>query len=895
MNLVKKTKEELLRKAECERENSESIFRTIFENSGTATIVVEEDMTASLINHEFEILSGFTKEEVEGKMKWTEFFHPEDLVKAKQYHNLRRIEPQNAPRQYEIRLIDKQGNIKILNNTVAVIPGTKRSIASFIDITERRKIEDDCRESEFKYRTLFESAGDAILLVDEDIVVVDCNQRALEMFKCSREKMLDPCRERFCHEFEPNANKRDMKATDIVRAALNGETGPFCGKCRRDDGLQFEAEIKFNHIFWKGKKYIQTIVRDISDRVRTEELYQTIANTSSAGVYIIQDGQFKFVNPNATKHTGYSMEDLIGRDDMILVHPDDRENVKKNAKRMLHNKSAIPFEFRIITNDGSIKYLVATYTYITYEGRGAILGQAMDITEMKEMRSSLDELQVLEKSILNTITHAVLGFQNREIFFVNPAAERIFGWTANELMGKDARVLYRSENDYLETGKLVYSMLEKQGTCCLEVPCRHKDGSDFFCILNASVINQNAQESRIVVVYEDITDRKKADEERKKLESQLMQSQKMEAIGTLAGGIAHDFNNLLMGIQGCTSILMIDLHDKSQHYERLKAIEDLVQNGADLTRQLLGFARGGRYELKTININEIIEKTVSLFGRTKKEIAVHRNFADDIIYVNADRGQMDQLLLNLLVNAWQAMPEGGDIYLRTEKVFLDNDFVHSYGVDPGKYVKISIEDTGIGMDAKTKERIFEPFFTTKEITKGTGLGLAIVYGIVRAHGGIITVVSKPNKGSQFDIYLPISEKEQEDEIRELGEIVKGDETILLVDDEEVIVEVSKEILEILGYNILVAHSGHEAINIYSEKKDVIDLVIQDMVMPGMSGMETFHALKIINPAVKVILSSGYVINQKIESIMEQGCRDFIQKPFRMEELSKKVRNVLDKP
>lgn len=882
------------KEAEREREKSESIFRTIFENSGTATLVAEENMTVSLINHEFEILSGFTKKEVERKMKWTEFFHPEDLVKAKQYHKLRRIEPERAPRQYTIRLIDKQGNIKILNNTVAVIPGTKRSIASFIDITEHRKIEDECRESELKYRTLFESAGDAILLVDEDIVVVDCNQKALEMFNCSREKMLDPCRERFCHEFEPNPNMNDMKAAEIVQAGLKGETGPFWGKCRRDDGLYFEAEIKFNHIFWKGKKYVQTIIRDISERILAEELYRTMANTSNAIVYIAQDGVYKFINPNATKCLGYSIGEMLGTFSRKFIHPDDVQTLIKNGESMLRGERNMPYEFRIICKDGSIRYLMETVSYINYEGRKAILGNAMDITEIKEMRSSLDELQVLEKSILNTITHAVLGFQNREIFFANPAAERIFGWRTDELIGKDARILYRSENDYEETGKLVYSMLEKQGTCCLEVPCRHKDGSDFFCILNASVINQDAQGSRIVVVYEDITDRKKADEERKKLEVQLMQSQKMEAIGTLAGGIAHDFNNLLMGIQGCTSILMIDLHNKSQHYERLKTIEDLVQNGSDLTRQLLGFARGGIYELKTININEIIEKTTSLFSRTKKEIAVHLDFADDTIYVDTDRGQMDQMLLNLLVNAWQAMPSGGDIYLKTEKVFLDDNFVHSYGVDPGKYVKISIEDNGIGMDTKTRERIFEPFFTTKEMTKGTGLGLAIVYGIVRGHGGIITVVSKPNKGSQFDIYLPISEKEQEGEIKELDEIVKGNETILLVDDEEVIVEVSKEILEILGYKILVAHSGHEAINIYSEKKDVIDLVIQDMVMPGMSGIETFHALKIINPAVKVILSSGYVINQKIESIMEQGCRAFIQKPFRMEELSKKIRDVLDK-
>jgi CheY-like chemotaxis protein len=200
------------------------------------------------------------------------------------------------------------------------------------------------------------------------------------------------------------------------------------------------------------------------------------------------------------------------------------------------------------------------------------------------------------------------------------------------------------------------------------------------------------------------------------------------------------------------------------------------------------------------------------------------------------------------------------------------------------------------MDTKTKERIFEPFFTTKEIGRGTGLGLAMVYGIVRGHNGIITVTSKLSEGTKFDIYLPASSRQElENEIKTLQAIVKGNETILLVDDEEVIIDVSKEVLKMLGYNVLIAHSGHEAITIYSGKKDEIDLVVQDMIMPGMSGVETFYALKNINPAVKVILSSGYVINQQVENIMEHGCRAFIQKPFRMEELSIKIRNVLDNP
>jgi two-component system, cell cycle sensor histidine kinase and response regulator CckA len=885
--------------AEHEREKSRNIFRTIFENSGMASFVSEDDMTISLANHEFEMITGFSKKETEGRKKWIEFICPEDREMMIRYHRSRRIKQDSAPRQYEIRIIAKDGFIKIVGLTVALIPGTKTSIASFVDLTQRHIIEENLKNSELKYRTLFESASDAIFLMDKG-VVLDCNQKALEMFRCTREEMMNPMRgeqeNRFWPEFQPDGSKSKEKYLKLLTDVRDGRKVPGYWKQRRADGTVFDSEVNLSFINMGGKEYLQCIVRDISERVLAEELYRTMANTSSAIVYIAQDGVYKFINPNAAKALGYSIDELLGTFSRKFVHPDDVQTLIQNGESMLRGERSMPYEFRIIRKDGSIRCLMEAVTYINYEGRKAILGNAMDITEIKEMRSQLNDLLALETSILKTISHAVLGFQNRKIIFANAAAEVIFGWKVEELLGKDARILYRSEEDYLESGNLIYSLLEQQGNCRLEIPCRHRNGRDFVCTVNASVIDKDPQSGRIVVVYEDITDRKVAEAEKNKLEAQLIQSQKMEAVGTLAGGIAHDFNNLLMGIQGCTSILMMDLHGKPKWFDRLKSIEDLVQSGAELTRQLLGFARSGKYELKTIDINSLIEKTASLFARTKKEITIHRFFADNVPLVDVDRGQMEQMLLNMLVNSWQAMPDGGDIYLKTENAFLQEDFVRSYGVGSGRYVKISIEDTGVGMDTKTKERIFEPFFTTKEIGRGTGLGLAMVYGIVRGHNGIITVTSKLSEGTKFDIYLPASSRQElENEIKTLQAIVKGNETILLVDDEEVIIDVSKEVLKMLGYNVLIAHSGHEAITIYSGKKDEIDLVVQDMIMPGMSGVETFYALKNINPAVKVILSSGYVINQQVENIMEHGCRAFIQKPFRMEELSIKIRNVLDNP
>lgn len=383
---------------------------------------------------------------------------------------------------------------------------------------------------------------------------------------------------------------------------------------------------------------------------------------------------------------------------------------------------------------------------------------------------------------------------------------------------------------------------------------------------------------------------------RKKLEEQLLQVQKLEAVGTLAGGIAHDFNNLLMAIQGYTSLILMGSDSRSPDHEKLKSIETQVTAGVNLTRQLLGFARGGKYEVKPINMNEVLEQTSTMFGRTKKQILIYKSLQEDLWAVEADPNQLEQVLLNLYVNAWQAMPEGGSLFIETiNQVISEADKKTSY-MKPGRYVKISVTDTGTGMDEKTKQRVFEPFFTTREMGRGTGLGLAMVYGIIKNHDGYINVYSEKGHGATFTIYLPASEKVtvsiKEDKAPEA--ILRGQETILLVDDEETIIDVMKEMMEILGYQVMIADNGWDALKIYEENKEDIDLVILDMIMPNISGGETFNGLKEINPQIKVILSSGYSLNSEAAGIMARGCKGFLQKPVNIAMLSQKIRNVLAK-
>jgi PAS domain S-box-containing protein len=381
----------------------------------------------------------------------------------------------------------------------------------------------------------------------------------------------------------------------------------------------------------------------------------------------------------------------------------------------------------------------------------------------------------------------------------------------------------------------------------------------------------------------------------KKLENQFLQSQRMESIGTLAGGIAHDFNNLLMGIQGNTSVSLMDLKTEDPLFENLKSIERCVKSGANLTKQLLGFARGGKYVVRPTYLNEVIDRTSNIFGRTRKQIKIHRKYLRNIWMVNADVGQIEQVLLNLYVNGWQAMPEGGNLYLATENVVLDADYIKikPYYVEPGNYVKISVTDTGTGMDKKLQQRIFEPFFTTKEVGTGTGLGLASAYGIIKNHGGLINCYSEKGHGTTFNIYLPAIQKAALEEKERVEITLRGSETILLVDDEALIVDVSKKMIEGLGYEVLPAKSGDEALKIYQRSYDRIDIVILDMIMPYLNGGEVYKLMKEINPEVKVLLSSGYSLNGQAESIMERGCNGFIQKPFDVGQLSQKIREVLD--
>jgi PAS domain S-box-containing protein len=506
--------------------------------------------------------------------------------------------------------------------------------------------------------------------------------------------------------------------------------------------------------------------------------------------------------------------------------------------------------------------------------------------EVEERKSAEEALRLSEEKyrlLIENAHDAIFITQEGFITYANPRTLKLLGFDMEELLRKPVASFLIAENNQANRNKKTGSKNVADATSCK--------------LINKKLVELSLEVNIIDVVWEN----KKASlyfgrdvTNQKKLEAQLHRAQKMEAIGTLAGGLAHDFNNLLMGIQGNTSLMLLQTPSGQPHYERLKNIEQYVASGAEITGQLLGFARGGKYEVKPINLNNLIEKNAQMFGRTKKEISIHENYYKNLWTVEVDRGQIEQVLLNLYVNAWQAMPRGGHLYLSTINISVDENMANIHQIQKGRYVRASITDDGIGMDEETQMKLFDPFFTTKVRSRGTGLGLASAYGIIKNHGGTISVYSAKGKGATFNIYLPASEKEAiSDEAIAEDSLSVGKETILFVDDEDMIVNVGRDMLETMGYKVITANSGKEALQIYEKSKIDIDLVILDLIMPHLSGEATFKKIKEINPEAKVLLSSGYSINGQATKLIEQGCRGFIQKPYSINELSTRIREIFD--
>jgi len=594
------------------------------------------------------------------------------------------------------------------------------------------------------------------------------------------------------------------------------------------------------------------------------------------------NGRVVYANSATARLSGFSPAEIKGEslENLFDLTAWQQTTIEKCFKE----KTTASFETNAITKSGStVAVQLKAKSLNPKVCNGALAVFAIDVSGFKRI---IEEQARLVTALEHAAESIIVTDAEGIIEYVNPAFEKITGYTRAEVIGGPIGLLDGGQQSKTFFSSII-EILQRGEIWQGRVVNKRSNQSLYETEATVSPIKNKADKiTNYVSVQRDVS-------HEVRLERQLRQAQKMEAIGTLAGGIAHDFNNLLMGIQGNISLSLLDIEADSPFAKNLKRIEQYIQNGVDLTKQLLGFARGGKYEISLLNLNELLEEQNLMFSRTNKDIVFKTEFKPNLWSVEADRGQIEQVLMNLYLNALQAMPDGGTLTTRTENETIDEDHYSPYYVKAGKYIRMTIEDTGVGMDEDVQQRIFDPFFTTKEMGRGTGLGLASVYGIVKNHEGFIDVFSKTGQGTRFEIYLPATAKAVPAKEKVAEEFVEGQETVLLVDDEAMIIDVGSRMLDKLGYRVFTARHGREAIEVFKKHKKEIDVVVLDMIMPQMSGGETYDRLRKIRPGVKVLLSSGYSINGQASEILKRGCNGFIQKPFNLQNLSQSLRSILE--
>ncbi len=516
------------------------------------------------------------------------------------------------------------------------------------------------------------------------------------------------------------------------------------------------------------------------------------------------------------------------------------------------------------------------------------------LTEIAERKRVEDVLRLTQFSVDNTGDAAFWMGPDAKFTYVNDTACSSLGYSREELLSMTVHDI--DPNFPAAAWPEHWQEVRRKGSFIVESRHRTREGRVFPVEITVNYLEFEGQEYNCAFAR-DITERKEAEKEKERMQVQLRQAQKMEAVGTLAGGIAHDFNNLLQAVQGYAQLLLLRKDGDDDGQRELQQIVRAATRGAELTQQLLTFSRKIESELQPIDFNREVENVRLLLERTiPKMIEVEFRLAEDLKMVNADPGQIEQILMNLAVNAKDAMPDGGKLIVETANVILDQDYCKIHRVaNPGSYVQLTVTDTGHGIDKMTIEHIFEPFYTTKETGKGTGLGLATVYGIVKSHNGHIVCYSEPDEGTTFKIYLPTIDSTQEARKAEehLTAPEGGSETILLVDDEEPIRGLGTQILEEFGYTVLTAADGESALQLYSKKKKKIDLVILDLIMPGMGGKLCLLELLKINLEAKVAIASGYSPDGPTREILKNGAKGFISKPYDLRQMLKVIREVLD--
>ena len=659
----------------------------------------------------------------------------------------------------------------------------------------------------------------------------------------------------------------DSRSLLILVEDLTHEREQLLQKQKHEEELRYEI---------REREKIESALRDSEARYRL-----IVENTHDLIMVTDPDGAISYVSPSCYKVLGWHPEELVGKQPWI-IHMADVDRVRESLKMA----SGTDVEYRIETDACRVKWVSHSWSPIFSDNQ--LISTISILRDVTERKSTEEALQIKESAIASSISGIAICDLSGVLTYINPAVMKLLGYEQeNELLGKTVLEFWASEDEARRAWGTTFSA----GSWIGELTAKRKDGSPLHLQTATAVVKDKTGKAIAMMgSFSDLT-------ERKELEQQFLQAQKMEAIGTLAGGIAHDFNNLLQITMGFSELLLLQREESDSAYADLQKIHQAARTGRDLVRRLLTFSRKTESNQRPINLNQQIKHVEQIVSRTiPRMIQIEMNLAEKLGVINADASQIEQLVMNLMVNARDAMPEGGKLIIATESVTLSEQYckLHTEAT-PGPNVLLMVSDTGTGIEKDALEHIFDPFFTTKDVGRGTGLGLSVVYGIVRQHRGHISCETELGKGTTFKVYFPLAEGVDGflNEAVEKVDIIRGTETILLVDDEDFVRDLGQEILQQAGYKVLTAQTGKEALEIYRAQRDTISLVLLDLIMPEMSGRQCISEILRSNPKAKVLIISGYALETGPKDALAVGAQGFVSKPFDVAKFLQQVRNVLD--